>query len=67
MKVDAHYTEQIWPWNTKLVQWHLNQPWYMTAHEGVWEKLNMNGSSLAFEFNFADMLIQLSDPPATFW
>lgn len=66
MKVAVHYNSQIWPWNTKLVQWHLNQPYFLPAHEEVWDALGMD-TSLAFEFNFANTLIQLTDPPTPFW
>jgi len=53
------YDTEIWPWNTKLVKEHLNQPWFWQYHEGAHEILGVN-TTMQEEIHFADQKVQQS-------
>ena len=60
------YESDIWPWNTKLVYDHLNSELYTASQETVWKALNINGSSILEEFQFAQDRVWESKSPIVF-
>merc|ERR1712025_1446313 len=48
MPVPFNYLTEIWPWNTNLIDQHLNQAWWgnlwFGAKATTWRRLNMNSS-----------------------
>jgi len=49
MPVPYNYLKEIWPWNTNLIEEHLNQEWWgglwgWGARASTWKRMNMNTS-----------------------